>query len=143
MANRTNTQLPKVPVPQPPKMDWFSKQRLWGYAFLVLAFLLAIAFIYQMEYGRKPKENRICIQVVTPARNQETGEVRNFPTPCDVPEGWEVIQAQGDDTTTQTGNSGNEMEICIQVITPARHKQTGEIRDFPTPCHVPNEWEPI
>lgn len=29
-----------------------------------------------------------CIQVITPARNSQTGEVRDFPTPCDVPEGW-------------------------------------------------------
>lgn len=29
-----------------------------------------------------------CIQVIAPARNPLTGECRNFPTPCDVPEGW-------------------------------------------------------
>lgn len=32
-----------------------------------------------------------CVQVITPARNRQTGEVRDFPTPCDVPEGWEII----------------------------------------------------
>ena len=32
-----------------------------------------------------------CIQVITPARNLQTGEVKDFPTPCDVPEGWEKI----------------------------------------------------
>ena len=31
-----------------------------------------------------------CIQVIAPARNPLTGECRNFPTPCDVPEGWET-----------------------------------------------------
>lgn len=30
----------------------------------------------------------VCIQVIVTARNQQTGEVRDFPTPCDVPEGW-------------------------------------------------------
>lgn len=30
----------------------------------------------------------LCIQVITPARNPHSGEVREFPTPCDVPEGW-------------------------------------------------------
>ena len=34
-----------------------------------------------------------CIQVITPARNPETGEVRDFPTPCDVPGGWEVVRS--------------------------------------------------
>ncbi len=34
----------------------------------------------------------ICAQVITPARNPDTGEIREFPTPCDVPEGWETIE---------------------------------------------------
>ena len=33
----------------------------------------------------------MCIQVIAPARNPQTGETRDFPTPCDVPEGWEVV----------------------------------------------------
>lgn len=36
---------------------------------------------------------RACIQVITPARNPLTGECRNFPTPCDVPEGWVITQS--------------------------------------------------
>lgn len=30
----------------------------------------------------------VCVQVITPARNPQTGECREFPTPCDVPQGW-------------------------------------------------------
>ena len=37
-------------------------------------------------------EPTACIQVITPARNIQTGEVRDFPTPCDVPEGWELVK---------------------------------------------------
>lgn len=33
----------------------------------------------------------LCIQVITPAHNKETGECREFPTPCDVPEGWKRV----------------------------------------------------
>lgn len=36
-----------------------------------------------------------------------------------------------------------EPVVCIQVITPARNLQTGEIRDFPTPCDVPSGWVKI
>ena len=36
--------------------------------------------------------HEICAQVITPARNPETGDIKEFPTPCDVPKGWEVIQ---------------------------------------------------
>ncbi len=34
----------------------------------------------------------ICAQVITPARNPSTGEIKEFPTPCDVPDGWETIE---------------------------------------------------
>ncbi|MBD3207917.1 MAG: hypothetical protein GF370_00475 [Candidatus Nealsonbacteria bacterium] len=39
------------------------------------------------------EEPAACIQVITPAKNPNTGECRNFPTPCDVPEGWEKVEA--------------------------------------------------
>lgn len=45
------------------------------------------------EEAAKDDEGEICIQVITPAKNSETGEVKDFPTPCDVPEGWEVVQS--------------------------------------------------
>ncbi len=38
------------------------------------------------------KDEAVCVQVITPARNPQTGIIQEFPTPCDVPEGWEVIQ---------------------------------------------------
>ncbi|QQG43243.1 MAG: IPT/TIG domain-containing protein [Candidatus Daviesbacteria bacterium] len=34
-----------------------------------------------------------CIQVVTPARNPTTNACINFPTPCDVPAGWQVVSS--------------------------------------------------
>lgn len=38
------------------------------------------------------EETEMCVQVITPAKNPDTGEVVDFPTPCDVPEGWEVVE---------------------------------------------------
>jgi hypothetical protein len=40
--------------------------------------------------GQEPG-NQICVQVITPARNPLTGEIKEYPTPCDVPPTWEVI----------------------------------------------------
>lgn len=34
---------------------------------------------------------QICIQVITPARDPVSGACRDFPTPCDVPAGWERV----------------------------------------------------
>ncbi|MBI2971063.1 MAG: beta-propeller domain-containing protein [Candidatus Aenigmarchaeota archaeon] len=41
----------------------------------------------------RPPENTFCIQVIQPARNPETGECKEFPTPCDVPEDWEPVDS--------------------------------------------------
>lgn len=38
------------------------------------------------------RAGQFCIQVITRARNPQTGEVRDFPTPCDAPEGWKIIK---------------------------------------------------
>ena len=37
------------------------------------------------------EQERVCIQVITPAKNPTTGECREFPTPCDVPSGWTKV----------------------------------------------------
>lgn len=34
-----------------------------------------------------------CIQVITPAKNPQTGECREFSTPCDVPAGWQKVES--------------------------------------------------
>jgi len=36
-------------------------------------------------------EPAACIQVVTTAQNKTTREIREFPTPCNVPEGWDIL----------------------------------------------------
>ena len=33
-------------------------------------------------------DGQVCTQVITPAYDPDTGEAKDFPTPCDVPEGW-------------------------------------------------------
>jgi hypothetical protein len=46
--------------------------------------------------------NAVCAQVITRAYNPNTGEVRDFPTRCNVPSGW-VIMGNG---STGTGSQG-------------------------------------
>ncbi|OGZ33265.1 MAG: hypothetical protein A2174_03195 [Candidatus Portnoybacteria bacterium RBG_13_41_18] len=43
-------------------------------------------------FGEKNPEGEICIHVITPAKNLTTGECREFPTPCDVPDDWEKVE---------------------------------------------------
>lgn len=35
--------------------------------------------------------SQVCAQVMTSARNPATGQIKVYPTPCDVPDGWEVV----------------------------------------------------
>lgn len=46
-------------------------------------------------------------------------------------------------TSLGTGEPNRSEQPCIQVITRARNPQTGEIKDFPTPCDIPSGWEKI
>lgn len=44
-----------------------------------------------LKFIEPNQSDQPCIQVVTTARNLQTGEIKDFPTPCDVPEGWQEI----------------------------------------------------
>jgi hypothetical protein len=89
-----------------------NKHLLMGYLFLALVFLGAISSVYywqskdaaarQAELLSMPRHvgsgeqetgdnSAFCAQVITPAKNNLTGEIRNFPTPCDVPKDWQVV----------------------------------------------------
>jgi len=60
--------------------------------------LLIIAALGLGYWGTKRSEKQAgsvedtyCAQVITPARNPQTGEIKEYPTPCDVPAGWEIL----------------------------------------------------
>jgi len=40
----------------------------------------------------KKRTEEVCIQVITKAQNPITKEMKEFPTPCDVPGGWQVVR---------------------------------------------------
>lgn len=97
-------------LPQPPPdKNWFSRHMLLGYGFLILIFAGAVWAGYELKYGGKrnqesgiKNQGEICIQVIQRARNPQTGEVKDFPTPCDVPEGWEKITEINETANWQT-----------------------------------------
>ena len=43
------------------------------------------------EKNERPEDETVCIQVITAGKNKLTGEIKDFPSPCDIPEGWEII----------------------------------------------------
>lgn len=53
--------------------------------------ILELVMITVTERGEEYNKEKICIQVVTSAKNTSTGETKDFTTPCDVPVGWEIV----------------------------------------------------
>ncbi len=77
-------------------IGWFANQ-YGAYAITVVKSFVADTFEESAvptipEQQTSPKEEVMCAQVITPARNPQTGDIKEFPTPCDVPEGWVVIE---------------------------------------------------
>jgi hypothetical protein len=68
--------------------------------FLGIAVIGAVFIIGSGYLGTKPAtvapadtkpDTSLCTQVITSARNPVTGQIKEYPTPCDVPPTWEVI----------------------------------------------------
>lgn len=55
--------------------------------------------------------DQMCAQVITPAKNPSTGEIREFPTPCDVPSNWEKINTQDEEIDNSTGTLAGKVTI--------------------------------
>ena len=49
---------------------------------------LAIVLVCLLPLGAAPEPANACIDVITYATNPATGECREFPNPCVVPQGW-------------------------------------------------------
>lgn len=64
--------------------------------FIILAAVVVVAsgliFLGKDNFKNIFSTKTSCPQVLTPAFNPETGELRDFSTPCEVPEGW--VQAE-------------------------------------------------
>lgn len=53
---------------------------------------LSFSFAHFEDGGDEHLLETICIQMITYAEDPETGQCSEFPTPCDVPEGWKNCQ---------------------------------------------------
>lgn len=93
-----------MPKKQTPFEKFIAKNPIFGYvlvgAILVLVFGGGLFYLQARQdknliippLDEESKDDgQVCVQVITPAKNPQTGEVRDFPTPCDVPEGWMMV----------------------------------------------------
>lgn len=66
----------------------------------------------EKEKLQPPSNNEFCIQVITPAKNPQTGQCKEYPTPCDVPQGWEKVDSCDETANWETYvNSRNQFSI--------------------------------
>ncbi len=72
--------------------------------FVLIAASLGAGYWGTKRAARQAEEG-VCIQVITPAKNTKTGEVKDFPTPCDVPEGWEIVDTSTTGIPLLLGNN--------------------------------------
>jgi hypothetical protein len=70
-------------------LGWFGNQY---FGEQVNEWLAGLNKPHEQEVLEPAPQGAFCAQVITPAVNPETGDIVEYPTPCDVPEGWEVIQ---------------------------------------------------
>lgn len=104
---------------------------------LVLYGLGSIGFfdgLLEKEPQNIPSENQSissfeeCVQAGYPV-------MESYPMQCITPTGEHFVSPFDNRGPNDDGT------FCAQVITQARNPQTGEVKDFPTPCDVPNGWE--
>jgi len=96
------------------------------------AFALGISLLASVQVIAEP----VCIEVITCACNDETGECQEFPTPCSVPAGWTITGY----SQCPVSESVAEGVYCLDVLTYARNPDTGECVEFPSSC-IPEGWE--
>ena len=58
---------------------------------LSLIFIVVIFALYFLLFVVPRNSSGACIQSVTTARNPLTGQIKAFPTPCNVPIMWEKV----------------------------------------------------
>ncbi len=57
--------------------------------------------------------------------------------------GYGVMKSKPEQCATPDGTTFTNYEACIQVIAFAKNPETGEVRQFPTPCDIPKGWQKV
>ena len=82
-------------------MNQKSKNLYSFLAVLIIGYLVLAHFlnlwpanaIRSSELEDRSSGSEVCIQVITFAVNPKNGDIMQFPNPCDVPDGWEIVEA--------------------------------------------------
>lgn len=113
-------------VPQPgPRFKLGKKEII---ALVIIALILA-GGVYALKYFIDRRQVA-CIQVVTKARNPQTGEIRTFGTLCDVPKGWIEVNDTSNWKTYRNEEYGFELKYPENFLFQARNKSQIYLSNF-------------
>jgi hypothetical protein len=84
-------------------MRSFLRKKIFTVVVTVGLVLVFANLFLQEEQTFSRDDSAVCAQVITPGRNPQTGEVRDFKTPCDVPKGWDTLEVGGGREITRNG----------------------------------------
>ncbi len=109
---------------------------------VVIVLLFVITFLLAQQEQVKLAEQRTKIIEQTERTNQDFRHIVTFEQCANA--GGVILDLDPRSCTTEDGVTFTDWQgagkFCIQVITPAKNPQTGEVRNFPTPCDVPRGW---
>lgn len=66
---------------------------------------------------QESKNDKFCIQIIVDAYNEETGECKEFPTPCDIPKDWKAIKSCAD------LKKNNKLKLEYEIIKNINNEQ--------------------
>lgn len=84
----------------------------------IILFISVFLFSYSLASAD------MCIQVIQDAKNEETWECKSFSTPCDVPDGWEIVDSCDSEI------EDNQIIDKIEDIEKKEKEKSSDIEDF-------------
>lgn len=81
--------------------------------YIAIAVVVIVGAFLLFAPASAPNGGKACPEVIVWAKDPVTGEVKTFPTPCDVPEGW--VSATQDDISPASPSVGVEVPSGIAV----------------------------
>jgi len=79
-----------------------------------------------------------CVQVITPAYNPQTGECKEFPTPCDVPQGW--VRTDKCQTYEEIRNRDNQRVSDLRILANYLTLYFVQKGEFPSAPDTSDSW---
>lgn len=94
-------------------------------------------FLYQKNQQRQVNSYGECL------KSEGSKILEMYPSVCVTKDGKRFAQLLSDEEKKKLQPLQSDQKVCAQIITPAKNPKTGECKDFPTPCDMPQGWDKV